>query len=79
MIKLYVVRGIGPHLRSWLHVSTNYDVTMLEHDTGWVTLRQWKSALRGAAEICYADFRKQTGIRLAPGEYTAIKIGETKP
>lgn len=79
MIKLYVVRGIGRHYRNWLYVSANYEVTMLRQDTGWIFSEQWLSNLRSAAEICYADFRKQTGIRLAPGEYTAIKIGETKP
>jgi hypothetical protein len=77
MKKLYVVRGIGKFIDDAVRASEDPEVTMLEKRSG--RRGRWSTALYSAAYLCYYDFNWLTGIELAPGEYTMIKVGEIAP
>lgn len=70
MKKIYVVRGIG--IWKWrLWASHDFEVTVLEE-----TLAGWKSYYTRREMLCYRGFRRLTGIKLRPGEYTTVEVRE---
>ena len=80
MKKIYVVRGIGECFRGDVWISKDFQITMLkdfEHGgIGANSSTCWGSDGAFGESLCYEGFRRATGIRLAPGEYTTIEFKE---
>ena len=78
MKKLYVVRPIGQYYNSDVWISPSFDIIWLYKDE-YFSKSSWEPNIFGIEKVdvlCYQGFKDLTGIVLAPGEYTTIKVQE---